>query len=212
MLDYDPVSNLQHYPIAMRRFGSTPAGDSLYRIVFAPSRRYLIVGDVAEWRVLHKQVGPVWIMERWLPANEFHRLGKEDWDANMLSLGPWPEKGEYELCHVFDVAPPSDACIEDLVILIEQGRRTPFGDTLRFNRQSAEKEKLDTRATAEAMIRNRLPAYGSVPFVGARSKRGSKTAPIMRSAEELGLPTRPGMVSNGARRNNPVTRMIESAA
>ncbi len=212
MLNYDPVSSLQHYPTAMRRFGITPAGESLYRIVFAPSRRYLVVGDVAEWRVLHRHLGPVWIMERWLPAEQFAKCTKDEWDRDMLALGPWPEKGEYELCHVFDTAPPADASIETLITWIEYGRGIPFADTLRFQRSDAEKEKLATRATAEAMIRNRLPAFGSVPMVGFHGGRGSKTARIIRTAEELGLPMRPGLVSSGARRSNPVTKMIESAA
>lgn len=210
MLDYDPVRNLQHYPISggMKRFGVTPYGEALYRIVFAPSRRYLVCGDVAQWRVLHKHLGTVWIMERWLSAEQFAKCSRAEWDRDNLSLGPWPERGEYELCHVFDVAPPSDASIETLITWIEYGRQIPFADTLRFQREDAAKEKLATRSTAEAMIRNRFPAFGVETFVGARGHRGTKTAPILKSAEELGLPTRPTMLSNGRRQHNPVTQMI----
>jgi hypothetical protein len=151
-------------------------------------------------------------MERWLPAEQFAKCTRDEWNRDQLVLGPWPENGEYELCHVFDVAPPADASIETLITWIEYGRNIPFGDTLRFQREDAKREKLATEAKAEDIIRNRLPAYGHIPFVGGRAHRGSKTARVIRSAEELGLPTRPGMMANGARRNNPVTRMIESAA
>ncbi len=214
MLDYDPARNLQHYPVSggMKRFGLTPHGEALFRVVFAPSRRYLVVGEVASWAVLHKHLGPVWIMERWLSAEQFAKCSRADWERDCLALGPWPERGEYELCHVFDTAQPSDASIEALVTLIEYGRQVPFADTLRWQREDALKEKLATRATAEAMIRNRFPAFGVESFVGAHGHRGTKTAPILKSAEELGLPTRPGMLSNGNRRDNRVTQMIESAA
>ena len=211
MLNYDPVSNLQHFPIAMSRFGLNPQGAPLYRIVFAPSRRYLVVGEAAEWRVLHKQLGPVWIMERWLPAEQFAKCTRDEWNRDMLVLGPWPEKGEYELCHVFDTAPPADASIETLIAWIEAGRQIPFSETRAFHQKDAKRELLATRATAEDMIRNRLPAFGVSPMVGFGGGRGSKTAPLLRSAQELGLPTKPTMLSNGRRRNNPVTRMIEAA-
>ncbi len=62
------------------------------------------------------------------------------------------------------------------------------------------------------MIRNRLPAFGSVPMIGRGGGRGSKTARTVRTAEELGLPTRAGLLSNGARKHNAVTQLIESAA
>jgi len=212
MLTYDPVSDLRHYPIAMSRFGLNPQGAPLYRIVFSPSRRYLVVGDVAEWRVLHKNLGPVWIMERWLPAELFAKCTRDEWIRDMLVLGPWPESGEYELCHVFDTAPPADASIETLITWIEAGRNIPFRDTLQFQREDAKRELLSTRAKAEDMIRNLLPSFGVNPMVGFKGGRGTKTAPLLRSAEELGLPTRPGLLANGARRNNPVTRMIETAA
>jgi hypothetical protein len=213
MLDYDPIKNLQHYPISggMRRFGLNVYGEPLFRVVFAPSRRYLVVGDYARWEVLHKHLGNVWIMERWLPAEQFAKCSKEEWERDNLVLGPWPSKGEYELCHVFDVAPPSDASIDTLITWIEYGRRIPFGETLQFQREDAKREKLATQAKAEDMIRNRLPAFGSNPFVGGRGHRGTKTAPLRRFAEELGMPTRPGLMASGKRTQNPVTRLINSS-
>jgi hypothetical protein len=198
MLSYDPVANLRHYPIAMRRFGLTPQSEPLYRIVFAPSRRYLVVGewpdgsDCAHWVVKHKNVGNVWIMERWLPAEQYAKCTREQWDATMLVLGPWPTQGEYELCHVFDTAQPCDANIETLVTWIEAGRNIRFEETRAFHHKQADAELNATRNQAEDLIRNRLPAYGCRPFVGGRVHRGSKTYQPLKTAEELGLPTQSG--------------------
>jgi len=195
--------NLNHFPVlgGMARYGLTPYGDPLYRIVFAPSRRYLVCGewpdgsDCARWVVKHKNVGNVWIMERWLPAEQYARCTREQWDLNMLALGPWPERGEYELCHVFDVAPPQDCCIDTLITWIEAGRRIPFSETLVYQKKLNDAERKQKSDMADAMIRNRLPAFGGAPMVGRGGKRGSKTAKILKSAEELGLPTTPGLSS-----------------
>ena len=243
MLNYDPVASLQHYPISggMSRFGLSPFKTPLYRVVFAPSRRYLVVSESdgthdARWPKKYRGLitetltdgrekthSNVWIMERWLAAEEFHKFGRADWDLNCLSLGPWPEKGEYELCYVFYPAPPADVSIEYRIKLIEASRKVPFRDTLNYQRDDSEKNLKSTRATAEDMIRNRLPAFGTQPMIGRGGGRGTKTAPILRTAQELGLPSNAGMVSNGtpARWNkasrkwensNPVTKLIEAAA
>jgi hypothetical protein len=199
MLNYDPVSTLRHYPIAMSRFGLNPHGECLYRIVFAPSRRYLVVGqwpdgsECAHWIVKHKNVGDSWIMEKWITAEEFHPPGKEDWDANMLSLGPWPSRGEYELCHVFPPhATPVDSNIEKLISWIEAGKGITLQENMNYHRQQDEAERDANRKLAEDLIRNRLPAFGSRPFAARGGTRGTKTAKILKTAEELGLPTAPG--------------------
>lgn len=130
-------------------------------------------------------------MEKWLSAERYHPPGRENWNQTMLSLGPWPERGEYEVCHVFELSGPEDANIEKLVDLVN--RRARFADLQTWHRNDEEERLKKTRATAEDMIRNRLPAYGGRAFASSRVARGFKTRPILRTAEELGLPTRPGM-------------------
>lgn len=228
MLSYDPVSSLQHYPVTggMKRFGLNPYGEPRYRIVFAPSRRYLVVGEwpdgsvCAAWVPKYKGLisetltdgrpnvhSNVWIMERWIPAEEYHRPGKADWDLNCQSLGPWPERGEYELCYVFFPGAPSEVSIEYRIKLIEASRNVPFSETLAWHKNDAQKERQNVREQAKDMIRNRLPAYGHESFVGGHVHRSSKTAPIIRTAEELGLPTTPGM-----RTGKKAARLLRQAA
>jgi hypothetical protein len=197
MLDYDPIASLRHFPImgGMKRFGQAPMGDAMYRVVFAPSRRYLVVGEwpdgsnCAQWVPKHKNLGNVWILERWRPAEEICPLGKEYWDLHHSILGPWPHKGDYELCHTF-VAPPSDANIGRIVQDVEQSRTIRFAETLAWHRRDAEKEVKDRRSMIDDRIRNLLPAFGSRPFSGRVSRR--TPTPLLRTAEELGLPTKGG--------------------
>jgi hypothetical protein len=93
------------------------------------------------------------------------------------------------------VAPPQDCCIDTLITWIEAGRRIPFSETLAYQKKLNDAERKQKSDMADAMIRNRLPAFGSAPMVGRGGKRGSKTAKILKSAEELGLPTTPGLSS-----------------
>jgi hypothetical protein len=198
MLTYDPVASLQHYPIPMGRFGSNPYGQPLYRIVFAPSRRYLVVGEwpdgsnCANWVPKYKAVGNNWIMERWRSATEYHPPGKANWDATMLSLGPWPERGEYEHCHTFEACAPSDANLEKLVMWIEAGMSRPFSETLQWHRDDEDRQRKDKETRATDIIRNALPAWGCRPFAGAHGRRVTPM-PMLYTAEDLGLPTTPGM-------------------
>jgi hypothetical protein len=142
----------------------------------------------------HHAVGDQWIMERWLPAEEYAKCSKDAWDRDLLILGPWPERGEYEVCHVFEAAPP-DACnIETLVCLVEKSRAVSFYDTQVHVRNQAAKEKKAIGDQQEAMIRNWLPAFGTRPVSGYGGSSSRKTMPILKSANELGLPTQGGQI------------------
>lgn len=197
MLTYDPVAQLRHYPISMRRFGLNPYGEPLYRIVFAPSRRYLVVGEwpdgsnCAQWTPLYRQLGNIWVMEKWRSGEEFAKCTKEQWNESRLILGPFPDRGDYELCHSFEVVPPDDCSIEKLITMLEC-RATDQENAL-WHRKDAEKQTKDTRTIAEDMIRNKLPAFGGRVLASSRIQRGTKTAPLLLTAQQAGLPTRPGL-------------------
>jgi len=197
MLTYDPIAQLRHYPVSMRKYGLNPYGEPLYRIVFAPSRRYLVCGEwpdgsnCAHWIVKHKNLGNLWIMEKWIPGERYAGCSREVWNQNNLILGPFPDRGEYELCHVFEACGPEDCNLEKLVSVIEL-RHTP-AEIRAWHQKDAEKEAKATRQTAEDMIRNRLPAYGGRAISSSRVSRSFKTAPLLLTAQEAGLPTKPGM-------------------
>lgn len=200
MLTYDPLAQLRHYPTSMRRFGLNPFGEPEFRIVFAPSRRYLVCGEwpdgsnYAQWVVKHKNLKNVWIMERWVSAETYAGCSPDAWNAGGgLILGPYPSRGEYELCWTFDTFVPDDASLDSIVDAVK--KRFRFAELRTYHRDQAEKERDATRQTAEDMIRNSLPAFGGRVLASSRIARGTKTMPELKSAESLGLPTKPGLMN-----------------
>jgi hypothetical protein len=200
MLTYDPVANLTHWPMPMARFGLNPHGQPRYRIVLADSRRYLVCGEwpdgsnCAQWTVKHKNYLGYWILEQWKPAEYFCPGGKEVWDREYLTLGPWPVNGDYEFQHVFLEEPPSESLVEKLIAMARYGHENvSLSQLQRYHRDLAEKEQTQNRTIAEEMIRNKLPAFGSRPMSGRGGGRGTKNYQFLRTAEELGLPTQPGL-------------------
>jgi hypothetical protein len=201
MLTYDPIAQLNHYPLpgGYARFGTNPYGEPLYRVVFGPSRRYLVVGEwadgsnCAQWVRKYKHLQPenVWVLEKWRSGIELHPQGKEDWNISRLILGPWPERGDYEICEPL-ACNPSDANIEKLISWVELGRSHSFNEIRQWHVNDAARIKKENRDKAEQIIRNALPAWGSRPFAGAHGRRVTPMQDL-QYAEDLGLPTRPGM-------------------
>lgn len=197
MLTYDPVSTLQHYPANLSRFGQNPYGENLYRIVFAPSRRYLVTGEwpdgsnLAQWVVKYKTSGNIWVMEYWLSAEEYAKCSRDHWNQNLLILGPWPERGEYDLCHSFELSGPQDANLDKLVALIEYSRKVSLYESTIWHREDAARERKALQTTAEDMTRNVLPAFGGRPMSYGRFGRGFKTAKQTLTAREAGMPVLP---------------------
>lgn len=190
MMDYDPKSNLRHWPFSLSRFGQNPYGENLYRIVFAPTRRYLVVGERAHWWPKYPECGDSWILERWRSAMEYHG-SRASWDMLCSNLGPYPERGEYDIAHHFEIVQPDDCNLDKLIAWMEEGhKRNPRENTVAL-KAALEKDEADLSKVRQAMIGNSLPAFGSAPMSGPGGGRGTKTYPVMKSAEALGLPILP---------------------
>lgn len=187
-MDYDPKANLRHHPTSMARFGQNPYGENLYRIVFAPSRRFLVVGERARWWPKYPECGDTWVMERWYSPMEYHGT-REAWDEMCSNLGPYPERGEYDICHHFEFTGPDDCNLDKLISWIEEGRKRNPQENTNALKDAAAKEENDMRNARLDIIGNALPAFGSAPMVGHGGGRGTKTMPVLRSAQEAGLPT-----------------------
>jgi len=189
----------------MRRFGLNPYGEAKYRIVWAPSRKRIVYGQWPDGStgarfVAAYPVGDIWIMEQWRSAAEFAKMSEAQWNLEMTILGPYPTRGEYEICHSFETSTPDDANLEKLILWIEKSNHVRFYDTQDWHRRDAEREKEVIGNQQEAMIRNWLPAFGTAPMSGYRGGRSHKAAPITRTAEELGLPTQGGQLRS---KHNP---------
>jgi hypothetical protein len=190
---------LQHWPQPMSRFGQNPYGQNLYRIVFAPSRRQIVYGEWpdgsrrASLVAAYPEVGRRWILEHWMSAFEYARCTPETWNMTMTLLGPYPERGEYQVCHIFDPVLPSDCNLDRLVMLLEAGRRkfTLNENTVAIKENEATRVK-GIDGQKDAMIRNSLPAFGMAPMSGFGGGRGTKGDSPTRDPHWAGLPVAPG--------------------
>lgn len=216
---YDPKAHLVHFPTPMERFGKVPGTDkNQYRIVYSKSRKRMVGGvwdgpgdnGQAEYRWVEAYLGTknpdnpkmgLWIMERWTPPWHYCQKTREEWNrdfynaqSGLISMGPYPSDGEYQLCHIFEHCNPDNANLEKLVNWVEAGRRVhTFAENREIIREQYAKEEKEKFDTMMGICMNALPAFGSGGYVGPYGSRGTKTAPILRTAQELGLPTKAGI-------------------
>ena len=183
-------------PEAMKRYGVNLYGEPKFRIVFADSRKHMVTGQWVDgsvggkWRPRYRQLAGFWIMEGWLPASLYHAgLTREQWDLRFPSI-PFQDRGDYDHCHTFEASDPANSSVDKLVKWILAGREGSFQDNLDACQAQYAAEEKDKDNEIEARIRNVLPAYGTAPMVGGGhgAGRGTKTAPLLKSANELGLP------------------------
>ncbi len=198
-----PKEQLRHHPTPMARFGQKPHGENLYRLIFAPSRRHLVYGEwpngerKASWVKRYPEIGEAWILERWLTPFEYARCTPEEWNQTLTILGPYPDRGEYELCHKFDLVTPTDESIPKLIALIEQSHKTTRRNGRAFDNpdntaacvDAAAREQASISGQMQDCIGNALPAFGVNAMVGYGGRRGTKEKPIRMTAEEMRLPT-----------------------
>ena len=99
----------------MRRFGCTPYGEPLFRIVFAPSVKMLCGGEFSDGyvgyrvRPAYRHIGNKWIMEKWVSGFEFtkqteaeYRAQYEDPTTHLCLTGPYPRNGAYQWVWTFN--------------------------------------------------------------------------------------------------------------
>jgi len=201
--NYDPAVNLRTYPgLNMHLYGLNPYQENIWRVVFAPSRRTLVCGDhgsgyvEARWMPEYGHLGDIWVLEKWLSAAEIEPGGKAKWDRERSVNGPYPERGDYFWCHSFETCDPVNANLDKLISWINEGKNRPYGEVRAACEKTYQAETRATESMQDSMIRDAMPAFGLAPLVGYGGKRGTKTATIIRSANELGLPTKGGLGSN----------------
>lgn len=194
--EYDPVKNLQLYPVPMARFGLNAWGAPLYRIVLASSRRHLVGGcwpdgEIAyHWLPTYKGMAAnCWVLERW----QMPLTSKRVWDqmiepiSGWLINGPYPERGEYYHAWTFDQGVEADN-LDAIVGACERGRNYSFQDIADVNRREYNSEDRDTHNNNYAEIRDAFTAFGGRAFSSSRVARGIKTREQLMTAEQAGLP------------------------
>ena len=209
MLDLN-IPTPSQWPMALGRYGLNPYGEPLFRIVFAPSVRMIVGGEFADGftgyrvRPAYRPIGNKWILEKWISALEHTHCGQEEYErrwrdstTGLIPTGPYPSRGVYFHCWTFDKAPGEQENIEHVIQAILRGKERDPRENQRALLDTMAREEKEADAQRYDRCKELLPAYG----VRAASFRGhvkaTKTAPIMKTANELGLPVKTGPAVGG---------------
>jgi hypothetical protein len=194
---------IQLHPLCkLDRFGSNPLGDLKYRVVYAPTRFYLVGkqwedNNRAEYRLMPLYRAKGWILERWLSPMEYCGMGPErweienkDWRTGLYITGPYPHRGEYEMCWDFEGNEPTHGYAMRVVSMIEAGRLKSYNEHLQANRDQMAKEEKARDSQTFDMIQNEMPTFRgqvlSAPSTRGRSGiRQFKTRPDKLGAKDL---------------------------
>ena len=202
------------WPIDLKRFGTNPKGEPLFRAVFAPTVYRNVFGQFADGftgaraRKAYANLGNVWVLEKWIsgyedtkltPA-EYERYGPRDPQSQMLINGPYPYNGTYNFCWDFKQDSPSLGEIERVIGLIRQGEGKTFDRVRAENRNLDEREEKRAAEERFMRVREREPLYGIRPanFAGRPKSVNHKSQRTPISANELHerkrMPVRRGSV------------------
>ena len=160
----------------MSRYGQNPYGENLYRIVFADSRRRIVIDDDGHSHLLPKypEAQGLWLLERWIPVERYAGMDSETWNLTLARrLGPYPERGEYESAHPFVVS-VDDSNIEKLVQWVEASMQAGNQEKADALRQDLEREQKAKDAKLHDFLDDAYPAFGAAPRVGAGPNSGRK--------------------------------------
>lgn len=182
MIEYDAKVNLAHYPVPMGRYGQTPFGDNLFRIVRTDSRRRLVGGEwfggerMYHWVPAYRNCDAAWILEMWRPEPMSPRQWSEMSDpvTGWPLFGPYPSRGDYELVFEFDSGVEADS-LDNIVGTIAMKRQRSWQDDKDILEREYLADQKETSVNNYLDIRDGMTAFGSAAMSGGSHGRGTKT-------------------------------------
>jgi hypothetical protein len=190
-----------HYPMPLKRFGTNPFGEPIFRVVYGPSVKKTIGGQFADGyvgyrtRSAYKHLGPAWVIEKWISAFDHTHMTEPMYERQykdehgLLLTGPYPTRGVYVLCEAL-AGNPGNGGIEKIVSLLvkaknnnpAQNARVLLDDLDRQEKHAAD-ERLDRCKEA-----NRAFGIRAASFRG--HAKATKSAPMPLTAEQAGMHVR----------------------
>ena len=183
------------YPvIPMAKYGLNPHGANMYRLIWAPSRRIVVHNHITNapktiqcYMPPFRPIGEYWVIESWKSCFEYAGAVTEDqWNANpsLNCMGPYPRQGVYEHRETLS-CDPSQASIDKLITWLEQSHPR---ENAAFVEKQLDDDLNDRKSKRDALTRSSMRPWGAESYAAAGGGRNSKTYPIVKSREELGLP------------------------
>src|SRR5277367_6067437 len=160
------------YPASMARHGLNPYGESLWRVVFAPSVRKIVGGRFSDGftgyrtRPAYRHVGSFWVLEKWISAQEL--TGKteaqynevfRDVDTGLFPTGPYPHRGVYHYCETLSCH-PSQANFDKLIAWINKAKYNRPQDNARALMDTIEREEKAEENNRLDWARDKQSAFG----------------------------------------------------
>jgi hypothetical protein len=197
-------------PRSLRQYGENPWGEPLWRCVYAPSVKKIVGGRFADGfvgyraRPAYRHIGKFWVLEKWISAYELTGKSESQYDEVFRDLetglhptGPYPHRGAYHYCETLSCS-PSDANFDKLVAWITRAKYNRPQDNARALMDTLEKKEQAEQQERFDRMKEILPAYGiRAANIGGMVKK-TKSAPMMKSANELGLPINGPRIQNAA--------------
>lgn len=181
------------------RFGTNPFGDPNFRIAWGKSETHTVAGKNGyEERLLCGL--PCWLILRWVPPEsygspELWERQNKDPETGLLLLGPYPNRGKYEVAIPlynkrmvngtleFEAMELSHAIIDKIIPLMIKAQELTRAEKL----AAMEQQEMEENTTLVNQIADRLNSdlptfYGPTSYAGGRSNH---TALIDRKMAEV---------------------------
>lgn len=197
----------QLLPLSMARYGLNAYGEPLYRVAFSDSRTYLAGGKwpdgACEYREVEFYPGiHAWMLEKFQTSEEYagkrEEYNQRQWDAasGLLTLGPYPEKGEWVHCYTFPFE-PTDSMISVLVRGIAASRNLTPGERKDSIMAPLLARKKRANQRIDDVFEDSQNAFRFADAMVSMANPGNKQLPRTRrrndvnfklGAEDLGMP------------------------
>jgi hypothetical protein len=172
--------------------------------------------DGYKWLPLYPGPGR-WVLEMWKSAMGFTGCTPEQYEINyrdpatlLLTLGPYPSRGEYCQCHTFPLE-PTFSQVAERIYLTKAGWNYTYLDHVAANKEMLEKKEKDAFSQFKDRFHDIRPAFGNRPTSMNPGKKSQNDIKIKYSTQDLGLPKRNGLFTSKPRgvpnaRNSGTTR------
>jgi hypothetical protein len=173
-----------------REYDSDPVNDKQLK---AAGKDINLIRETRGYRWLPLYPGhPRWILELWKSPLSFTGCTKEQWEifyrdpvTNLLTLGPYPERGEYCQCSVNLSRDPTREEVIRGIYLIKAGWNYNFAEKKQANDEALQKIEKSKFNEFEARFKDAQQAFNNRP---------SSLRPGKRTADNFKLKSiRPGL-------------------
>lgn len=134
-----------------------------------------------------------WILEMWKSPFGFtgctpeqYEIQYRDHNSGLLTLGPYPTRGEYTQCHQFNTK-PTRGQVETLIGMIKAGWNYSYAEKKVAHEQANEKEQKTKENNFRDMFLDSQQAFKNKPVNVRPGKRTADKIQINKSAEQLRL-------------------------